>query len=129
MWNFQVTLVHNNIPPQVWVHPICSSSSESSFLHIHLYLRCRHYNGIHRLTTTISGRLLIQGVSPLINHRLWYHFLVIIRSIHIRSRAIHKCERYHIFTQNLKVIGVWALLLIKCSTSTFLTNVPTHACT
>ena len=32
-------------------------------------------------------------------------------------------ERHQIFTKNLKVIGVWVISLINCSTSTILSNV------
>jgi hypothetical protein len=43
----------------------------------------------------------------------------------------HKQERHHTLTQNLKVMGLWVLVLIRCSTFTLLSNVGhiTHTCT
>jgi len=43
----------------------------------------------------------------------------------------YKWERYHTLTQNIKAMSLWVLSLIKCSTSTFLSDVGhiTHTCT
>ena len=48
-----------------------------------------------------------------------------------RLEQPHKQERRHTLTQNLKAIGLWILLLIRCSTFTFLSDVGhiTHTCT
>jgi hypothetical protein len=39
------------------------------------------------------------------------------------SEQLYKWNKHHIFTQNLKALSSSVLLLIKCSTSTFLSNV------
>jgi len=51
--------------------------------------------------------------------------------VHIETRIPHKQERHHTLIQNLKVMGLWVLLLIKCSTFTLLPDVGhiTHTCT
>jgi len=48
-----------------------------------------------------------------------------------RLEQPHKQERHHTLTQNLKVVGLWVLLLIICSTFTVLSDVGhiTHTCT
>jgi len=48
-----------------------------------------------------------------------------------RLEQPHLQERCHTLTQNLKAMGLWILLLIKCSTFTFLSDVGhiTHTCT
>ncbi|AES98185.1 transmembrane protein, putative [Medicago truncatula] len=47
-----------------------------------------------------------------------------------RIEQPHKQERHHTFTKNLKAIGLWVLLLIRCLTFTILSNVGhiTHTC-
>jgi len=47
-----------------------------------------------------------------------------------RREQPHKQERHHTLTQNLKAMGLWVLLLIRCSTFTLLTDVRhiTHTC-
>ena len=40
-----------------------------------------------------------------------------------RIEQPHKQERHHTRTQNLKAMGLWVLLLIRCSTFTFLFDV------
>jgi len=52
-------------------------------------------------------------------------------TIHIEARTPHKQERHHTLTQNLKAMGLWVLLLIRCSTFTLLSYVGhiTHTCT
>jgi hypothetical protein len=46
------------------------------------------------------------------------------------QKQTHKWVGYHILIQNLRTIGLWVLLLIKCSTSAFSSNVRllTHTC-
>jgi len=48
-----------------------------------------------------------------------------------RLEQPHKQERHHTLTQNLKAMGLWVLLLIRCSAFTFLSDVGhiTHTCT
>jgi len=48
-----------------------------------------------------------------------------------RLEQPHKQERRHTLTQNLKPMGLWVLLLIRCSTFTLLSDVGhiTHTCT
>jgi len=48
-----------------------------------------------------------------------------------RLEQPYKQERRHTLTQNLKAIGLWVLLLIRCSTFTLLSDVGhiTHTCT
>ena len=48
-----------------------------------------------------------------------------------RLEQPHKQERHHTLTQNLKAMGLWVILLIRCSTFTFLSDVGhiTHTCT
>ena len=40
-----------------------------------------------------------------------------------RPEQPHKQERHHTLTQNLKAMGLWVLLLIRCSTFTILSDV------
>ena len=49
----------------------------------------------------------------------------------LRLEQPHKQERHHTLTQNLKAMGLWVLLLIRCSTFTLLSDVGhiTHTCT
>jgi len=48
-----------------------------------------------------------------------------------RLKQPHLQERCHTLTRNLKVMGLWVLLLIRCSTFAFLSDVGhiTHTCT
>jgi len=48
-----------------------------------------------------------------------------------RLEQPHKQERHHTLTQNLKEMGLWVLLFIRCSTFTLLSDVRhiTHTCT
>ena len=48
-----------------------------------------------------------------------------------RLEQPHKQERHHTLTQNLKAMNLWVLLLIRCLTFTFLSDVGhiTHTCT
>ena len=48
-----------------------------------------------------------------------------------RLEQPHKRERRHTFTQNLKAMSLWVILVIRCSTFTFLSDVRhiTHTCT
>jgi len=48
-----------------------------------------------------------------------------------RLEQPHKQERRHALTQNFNAIGLWVILLIRCSTFTFLSDVGhiTHTCT
>jgi len=48
-----------------------------------------------------------------------------------RLEQLHKQERRHTLTQNLKAMGLWVLLLIRRSTFTILSDVGhiTHTCT
>jgi len=48
-----------------------------------------------------------------------------------RLEQPHKQERRHTLTQNLKALGLWILLLIRCSTLTLLSDVghKPHTCT
>jgi len=48
-----------------------------------------------------------------------------------RLEQSNKRERHHTLTQNLKVMSLWVLLLIRCSTFTYLSDVGhiTHTCT
>jgi len=50
---------------------------------------------------------------------------------HIEARQLHKQERRHTLTQNLKAMSLWVLLLIRCSTFPLLSDVRhiTHTCT
>jgi len=41
----------------------------------------------------------------------------------LRLEQPHKQERHHTLTQNLKTMSLWVLLLIRCSTFTFLSDV------
>ncbi|AES67213.1 hypothetical protein MTR_2g088110 [Medicago truncatula] len=47
-----------------------------------------------------------------------------------RLEQSHKQEKHHTLTQNLKEMGLWVLLLIRCSTFTILSDVGhiTHTC-
>ncbi|RHN58637.1 hypothetical protein MtrunA17_Chr4g0004501 [Medicago truncatula] len=48
-----------------------------------------------------------------------------------RLEQPHKQERHHTLTQNLKAVGLWVLLLIRCSTFTLSSDAGhiTHTCT
>jgi len=52
-------------------------------------------------------------------------------TVHIEARTLHKQEGRHTLTQNLKAMGLWVLLIIRCSTFTVLSDVGhiTHTCT
>jgi len=48
-----------------------------------------------------------------------------------RLEQLHKQERHHTLTRNLKAMSLWVLLIIRFSTFTFLSDVGhiTHTCT
>jgi len=50
---------------------------------------------------------------------------------HIEVEQPHKQERDYTFTQNLKAMRLWVILLIRCLTFTFVSDLRyvTHTCT
>jgi hypothetical protein len=74
-----------------------------------------------------------EPIEPFVEPWIWYHCWVTTGALdttHIRQEQPHKRERHHTFSNNLKIIGLWVISLIKCSTSIILIEVGflTHTC-
>jgi len=87
---------------------------------LYSFIRCGTYNCFLRKRTGCLGRTLRRT-------GLWYHWLGHWGKPEgpstSRLEQPHKQERHHTLIQNLKAMSLWVLLLIRCSTSTLLSNV------
>lgn len=120
--------LYTTIHVRVWVHQLCYSSSGSSFIYIHLYRRCKHYNITQCMTTTMSRRLSMQGASSLIESSALMPLLGSLRELGAPMRQMfqdHKRERErdHISIQNLKVLGKWVISFINPTLHSFIGDV------
>jgi len=93
------------------------------------------HNGIRRLNTLCQEDFRHkESVELFIKPRLWYNCWVMRGARGPPTswpEQPHKCERCQTLTQNLKAMSLWVLSLIKCLTSTLLSDVGhiTHTCT
>ena len=114
--------LYTNTPLQVWVHLFSMLPLQTDWYY--LYRRCCFL----RKRTGCLGRTLRRT-------GLWYHRWVIEGrfggTVHIEARTATQARENHTLTQNLKVMDLWVLLLIRCSTFILLSDVRhiTHSCT
>jgi len=105
---------------------ICSSSNKGFLIHIYMHRRNALVDAStwHTTWTPFSEKLSMQGVDPLINHQLWYHYWIMMRTweiIHIEPKATSQMRETLHFHQRLSDVRFIIFLLIYYSTY-FLSN-------